>query len=78
MALTTQQRDKVIRELVDLVGPIASPRADVQAAVAALDTWIADNATALNAALPQPFRSQATAAQKAALLAFVALRRAGK
>lgn len=53
-------------------------KADLRAAVDALDAWVDANAAALNAALPQPFRGQATVAHKALLLAFVALRRAGK
>lgn len=78
MALTAAQRDAAVRELVDLVGPITAARADVQAAVAAADQWVSDNAASFNAALPAAFRTTATNAQKAALLAFVALRRAGK
>lgn len=78
MALTNAQRDRIIAELVELVGPLTSSRADVQAAVAAADQWCTDNAASFNLALPQPFRGQATNAQKAAVLAFVALRRAGK
>ncbi len=78
MALTAAQRDKVIRELVALVGPIEAAKADVQAAVAAADTWCSDNAASFNTALPTAFKNTANASQKAALLAFVALRRAGE
>lgn len=78
MPLTTAQRDHVIRELVELVGPITASKSDVQAAVAAADTWLSDNGASFNTALPAAFRTTATNAQKAALLAFVALRRAGK
>ncbi len=78
MALTTAQRDRVIRELVDLVGPITAQRSDVQAAVAAADQWCTDNAVSFNTAMPTAFKNTANASQKAALLAFVALRRAGE
>lgn len=78
MPLTTAQRDRVIQELVELVGPIAAAKADVQAAVDAADAWVAANAASFNTALPAAFRSTASNAQKAAVLAFVALRRAGK
>lgn len=48
---------------------------DLIAAAAAADQWATDNAASYNAALPAPFRTTATAAQKAALLSFVAHRR---
>ena len=47
-------------------------KADVRAALNAADDWIVANASAYNTALPQPFRSAATTAQKARLLMFVA------
>jgi len=50
-------------------------KADVQAAVGAIDDWLVANAAAFNAALPQPVRSAFTAAQKARLLAAVIKRR---
>ena len=56
--------------------PILS-KADLRAAVDAVDDYIDANAASLNAALPQPFRSAATAQQKALVFALVALRRAG-
>jgi hypothetical protein len=51
---------------------------DLLAAVAAVDTWVDDNATAYNSALPLAFRTEATAVQKAALLGYVIWRRIGK
>lgn len=52
-------------------------KADVRAAVNAADDWIDTNAAGFNTALPQPFRGAATTAQKAIILAYCALRRAG-
>lgn len=50
-------------------------KADIDAAIVAADDWATANASSYNTALPQPFRSTATAGQKAALLAYVTLRR---
>lgn len=50
-------------------------KADVRAAVDALDDYFSANAATLNAAIPQPARSALTAAQKARLLIFVVTRR---
>jgi hypothetical protein len=48
---------------------------DLQAAVNAADDWANTNATSFNNALPTAFKNNATAAQKALLLAVVALAR---
>ena len=50
-------------------------RADIVAAVNAADDWVVANAASFNAALPVAARNGLTAAQKAALLADVILRR---
>lgn len=50
---------------------------DIRAAVNAMDDFLEANAAAINAAFPQPFRSTASTADKAAIIAFVAMRRAG-
>ena len=56
---------------------------DLRAAVDAVDDWIeaaqgvAPPLTGLNAALPQPFRGQATIQQKTLLFCWIAMRRAG-
>lgn len=47
------------------------------AAVSAVDAWATTNATSYNTALPDPFKSSATVAQKNLLLAYVCMRRAG-
>ena len=52
-------------------------KADVRAAVDALDLYLDTNATAINTAIPQPARGALTSAQKARLLSLVALRRFG-
>lgn len=48
---------------------------DLQAAVNAADDWADQNAASFNTALPVAFRTNATAAQKALLLAVVVLAR---
>jgi hypothetical protein len=53
-------------------------KTDLQAAVAAADQWVEDNTASYNTALPQPFRSSATADQKAWVLAYVLWRRIGR
>lgn len=50
-------------------------KADFLAAVNAIDDWIELNTASFNLALPQPYRGAASASQKAALLAAVALRK---
>jgi hypothetical protein len=50
-------------------------KADVQAAVAAVDDWIVANAAAFNTALPTAARNALTAAQKARLFSYVVARR---
>lgn len=46
-------------------------KADLRAAVDAIDTWISSNAAAFNAAIPQPARAALTSAQKAQLFAAI-------
>jgi len=48
---------------------------DLRAAVDALDTFLSDNATAVNSAIPQPARSSLSVTQKALLLMYVIDRR---
>lgn len=50
-------------------------KADLRAAINAVDQWCDDNAAAFNAAIPQPARGLLSARQKAALLIFVTRRR---
>ena len=53
-------------------------KADLRAAVDALDQFLEDNAGAINTAIPQPARGALTVAQKARLLAYVTIRRWGE
>lgn len=53
----------------------AMTKADLLAAVAAVDDWIDANAASYNQALPQPARDALTAPQKVELLYRVARRR---
>ncbi len=50
-------------------------KADLAAAVNAIDDWVDANAAAFNTAIPQPARAQLTAKQKARLLMHVVRRR---
>lgn len=50
-------------------------KADLQAAINAVDQWVSDNAAAYNLAIPQPARNTLTASQKAKLLLEVVRRR---
>ncbi len=50
-------------------------KTDLQAAINAADDWIDSNAASYNSALPATFRTNATVAQKAFLLAMVAIAR---
>ena len=52
-------------------------KAELQAAVAATDVWIDNNAAAYNAALPVAARNRMTATQKTLLFVAVALMRQG-
>ena len=53
-------------------------KADLRAAVNAVDDWCEANAASYNSALPSAFRSTASATQKSLLLAYVVMRRAGR
>jgi hypothetical protein len=53
----------------------ALTKADLKAAVDAIDAWIDANAASFNQAIPQPARGALTAKQKAWLFFFVVRRR---
>jgi hypothetical protein len=57
----------------DLLGESfgAMTKADLRAAVNALDDYLDANATTINAAIPQPARGALTSRQKARLLVYV-------
>jgi len=50
-------------------------KAELRAAVDAVDEWVDQNAVSYNAALPEPARQQLSARQKVAILAAVVRRR---
>jgi hypothetical protein len=78
MALTVEQRREVWRALADELvrdGPVSLTKAELDAAATAVDAWIDANQVSFNTALPQPFRSQATALQKSVLFSLVLARR---
>lgn len=67
---------ELIREISSAnQNPGAVTKADVRAAVDALDTWLNDNAATINLAIPQPVRAQFSTQQKARLLLAVIRRR---
>lgn len=66
-----------MREQVAIIAPSLT-KPDLRAAVAAADSWADTNANAFNSALPVPFRTTASSAEKGMLLAYVVMRRAGR
>jgi hypothetical protein len=78
--LTDEQRAQVWRGTMRFWSQLREPvgafnKTDLRSAVNATDQWIEDNAASYNAALPEPFRSEATAAQKTLLFCAVAAMR---
>lgn len=61
------------RENETTVGAIT--KADLRAAINAVDQYMSDNAAAMNAAIPQPARGQLTTKQKALILTAVVTKR---
>lgn len=53
-------------------------KADLRAAVDAMDQFLEDNAAAVNAAIPQPARAELSVPQKALLLMYTTWRRYGE
>lgn len=81
-ALDASNRARVLaqamRDLPTALRPWpAVTKADLAAAIAATDTWIDDNASGFNSALPTTARTALSAQQKTFLFCYVALRRAG-
>jgi hypothetical protein len=81
MAILADTDRKVIwAEFMSAVSNINEPvtgltKAELKAAVDAIDTFMSNNATALNTAIPQPARGALSIAQKARLLSMVIKRR---
>lgn len=81
MALTAAQQQACIREIVAATepSPVNWTHADLLACIVAADTWAANNAASFNTALPAGgFKTNATTAQKNALLMAVCKRRFGQ
>ena len=79
-ALSTTVRQQIWRGLMrfwsrQLETISGVTKTDLQAAVNAADDWADQNASSFNSALPTAFRNNATAGQKALLLAVVVLAR---
>jgi hypothetical protein len=51
--------------------PCSIVKADLRAAVNAIDQFLSDNAAAINSAIPQPARGALSTTQKALILMFV-------
>ena len=77
--LSTDDRQRIWRGLMrraDLLGGVPGVRkTDLRDAIDAADNWIESNQASYNAALPTPFRTNATTAQKTLLFCAVALAR---
>ena len=55
--------------------PCSIVKADLRAAVNAIDQYLSDNAAAINSAIPQPARGALSTVEKALILMFVIERR---
>ena len=77
--LPTEDRQRIWRGLMRYWSSLkevqAWSKADLQAAVNATDAWIDANQSSYNSALPEPFKSNATLAQKTILFCAVAAMR---
>lgn len=58
--------------------PINLTKADLRAAVDAVDAWVEANKSAYNTAIPQPARAELSATQKTFLLLAVVMKRREK
>lgn len=66
---------RIMARLSQSRAPLGITKADLRAAVDAVDAWLEANAASYNTAIPQPARAAMTPAQKAELLSAVALRK---
>lgn len=76
--LPVVDRQRIWRGLMRYVGfgGVANvTKPDLQAAVDAADAWVDSNSASYNAALPQPFRNNASPEQKSLLLVAIVLMR---
>ena len=79
-ALSASERSGVWADIMRLsraqFGGISVTKAELKAAMDAIDDWLEANASSLNAAIPQPARGALVPEQKAYMLSVVARRRA--
>ena len=76
--LTTQQRIDCAADWLRNFAPgetISVTKADMKAALDAIDNWVDANAVSFNTAIPLPARTNLTAAQKTRLLLWVIRKR---
>jgi len=66
---------EAMRLMSDGHEPCSLTKAELRAAIDAVDVWVDDNATAYNTAIPQPARGALTTQQKARLLLLIVRRR---
>lgn len=80
MALDATARARVAAQWMreNLTSITGFTKADLRAAVEAIDGWIDANQSSFNQALPLEFRTGATVAQKVSLMAYVLWRRIGR
>ena len=69
--------NKEFQELISLARETfgAMTKAELRAAVDAIDNWIVSNAAAFNTAIPQPARAALTVSQKARLFSLIVYKR---
>ncbi len=80
--MTEQQRTETMRtwvnkEFVEKQMLANLDTVEIKAAVDTTDTWIDNNEASFNTALPEPFKSTATAEQKTLMFDYVAMKRSG-
>ncbi len=80
MTLTPAQRRLIWAYIMSqgLAPGGVTTKADLRAAVDAMDEWIEANQASFNDALPQPYKGEATAQQKVELFALVLRVRTGR
>lgn len=78
-ALSASERTAASKEFMENLSlrheDCAVTKADLQAAIVAMDQWLDDNKASANSALPTAARNNLTAAQKAEILIYVVGRR---
>lgn len=80
MALTLQQRNELFALFMrDKKHPTSGiTKADLQAALNAVDDWVDAATPSFLAALPEPFKSASNATEKTMTLVYVLMKRVGR